>query len=281
MPKIKLIADSGSTKTEWCILVNSKPRIFYTQGLSPYFLNREQIESVLRIGVMTKLEKIIPDEVHFYGTGCKSIENKSMMTEVLSSVFQAHEVIVEDDLLGAARSVAGSEKAVACILGTGSNSCYYNGHKIVKNSPGLGYVLGDEGSGAFLGKSLLQHYMYDLMDEDLRSRFDEAFNTSSSEILDAVYRKPMPNRYLASFAKFLAENRGHFMVENIIHDGLSAFFFTHLSRLKECSLYPVHFTGGIAHGFRDVIISLCADYGFEPGNILKTPMEGLIQYHKS
>lgn len=279
MPKIKIIADSGSTKTEWCLLTNNKPRIFYTQGLSPYFLSKEQMETVIKIGVMTKTKKIEVDEVHFYGTGCKSAENKQMLKEVLQSAFDKSDITVNDDLIGAARSVCGNEKGIACILGTGSNSCYYDGKKIVRNSPGLGYVLGDEGSGSFLGKSLLQHYLYDLMDDDLRDRFDQAFNTNASEILDAVYRQPMPNRYLASFASFLAENRGHYMVENIILDGLSAFFFTHLSRFEESRHYPVHFTGGIAYGFKDVVENLCREYGFELGNIYKTPMEGLITFH--
>lgn len=280
MPKIKLIADSGSTKTEWCLLIDNKPRIFYTQGLSPYFLSRGQIESVLKIGVLTKAKKTGVDEIHFYGTGCKSTDNKKMFKDVLQDVFKISEVTVDDDLTGAARSLCGSEKGIVCILGTGSNSCYFNGKKILKNSPGLGFILGDEGSGAVLGKSLIQHYLYDLMDDDLRSRFDAKFVTNASEILEAVYRKPMPNRYLASFAIFLAENRGHYMVENIIADGLNSFFFTHLLRYKESFQYPLHFTGGVSYGFQDVILALCKDYGFEMGNILKTPMEGLIRFHK-
>lgn len=279
MPKIKLIADSGSTKTEWCLLIDNKPRIFYTQGLSPYFLSDEQIESVLKIGVFTNVKKTTVDEIHFYGTGCKSNENKKRIKKVLQSVFNISDITVDDDLTGAARSLCGNEKGVVCILGTGSNSCYFNGKKIMKNSPGLGFILGDEGSGAVLGKSLIQHYLYELMDDDLRSRFDAKFVTTAPEILEAVYRKPMPNRYLASFAIFLAENRGHYMVENIIADGLNSFFFTHLLRYKESFQYPMHFTGGIAYGFKDVIVSLCRDYEFEIGNIFKTPMEGLIQYH--
>lgn len=280
MPKIKLIADSGSTKTEWCLLIDNKPRIFYTQGLSPYFLSDEQIESVLKIGVFTKVKKTKVDEIHFYGTGCKSNENKKRVKKVIENVFGINNITVDDDLTGAARSLCGNEKGVVCILGTGSNSCYFNGKSIMKNSPGLGFILGDEGSGAVLGKSLIQHYLYDLMDDDLRSRFDAKFVTTAPEILEAVYRKPMPNRYLASFAIFLAENRGHYMIENIIADGLNSFFFTHLIRYEESFQYPMHFTGGIAYGFKDVVISLCRDYEFEIGNIYKTPMEGLLQYHR-
>ncbi len=279
MPIIKLIADSGSTKTEWLLLKDGKSKKILTQGLSPYFLNEKQIAGVLQKEVAPKL-KAVPDEIHFYGTGCKSAENKKVVKKSISAVFKNANIEVLDDLTGAARALCGNDKGIACILGTGSNSCYYNGKKIVKNSPGIGYVLGDEGSGAYLGKILIQHYLYDLMDADLRSRFDARFLTNSQEILESVYRKPLPNRYLASFAIFLAENRGHYMVENIIADGLNSFFYTHLLRYSESEKFPLHFTGSIACGFQDVLFSLCNDYNFTLGNVLKSPMEGLEMYHR-
>ncbi|HJY21717.1 MAG TPA: hypothetical protein VJ279_02460, partial [Hanamia sp.] len=158
-------------------------------------------------------------------------------------------------------------------------SCYYNGKKIVKNSPGLGFILGDEGSGAYLGKKVIQHFLYHVFDDDLRTRFDARFITNDSEILEAVYKKPLPNRYLASFAIFLAENRGHYMIENIILDGLNDFFFTHIIKYKESAKLPVHFTGGIAFGFKDVIQQLCRNYDLQIGNVFRSPMEGLIKYH--
>lgn len=280
MPIIKLIADSGSTKTEWCLLKNGKSKIFFTGGLSPYFLNERQIAEVLKREVASKI-RVIPDEVHFYGTGCKSAENKKMVKKSIRSVFGESDIKVLDDLTGAARALCGKEKGIACILGTGSNSCYFNGKKIIKNSPGIGYVLGDEGSGAFMGKMLIQHYLYDLMDAELRARFDARFLTNTQEILESVYRKPLPNRYLASFAIFLAENRGQYMVENIIADGLNAFFYTHLLRYSETEKFPIHFTGSVAYGFQDVLFSLCNDYNFTLGNILKSPMEGLVRFHRS
>ena len=137
---------------------------------------------------------------------------------------------------------------------------------MVKNSPGLGFILGDEGSGAYLGKKVIQHYLYNIFDEDLRARFDAKFVTTDAEILEAVYKKPLPNRYLASFAIFLAENRGHYMVENIIEDGLNDFFYTHVIRYRESSKLPIHFTGGIAYGFKDVVEQLCFGYGLQLGN---------------
>ena len=186
---------------------------------------------------------------------------------------------MQTDLLGAARALCKDEKGIACILGTGCNSCYYDGKKVVKNSPGLGYVLGDEGSGAYLGKKVLQYYLYKTFDEELMFAFEKKYNTDVDEILNRVYKQPQPNRYLASFALFLAENRNHYMIENIIEDGLNDFFFTHLCKYRESWLYPVHFTGSIAFGFKDVIKSLCNSYEMELGNIIKQPIDGLVHYH--
>ena len=202
-----------------------------------------------------------------------------MIKKVFQKLFPGAVINVDNDLSGAAKSLCGDEKGIACILGTGSNSCYYNGKRIVTNSPGIGYVLGDEGSGAYLGKKVIQHYLYDIFDEDLRSRFDAQFVTTPAEILESVYKKPLPNRYMASFAIFLAQNRGHYMIENIIEDGLNDFFFTHVIRYKESQKLPIHFTGGIADGFKEIIRELCNGYGLELGNIYKSPMEGLVKYH--
>jgi N-acetylglucosamine kinase-like BadF-type ATPase len=216
LPLIKLIADSGSTKTEWCLLKNNKPLIFTTQGMSPYFVDGAGMEKIILQEVFPHLKKTSVDEIHFYGTGCKNPVNIKMVKKVFQKLFKSASIDIDNDLSGAAKSLCGNEKGIACILGTGSNSCFYNGKKIIKNSPGLGFILGDEGSGAYLGKKVIQHFLYHIFDDDLRTRFDAKFITNDSEILEAVYKKPLPNRYLASFAIFLAENRGHYMIENII-----------------------------------------------------------------
>jgi N-acetylglucosamine kinase-like BadF-type ATPase len=280
MSGIKLIADSGSTKTEWCLLKNNKTTIFTSQGMSPYFVNAAQVESILQKEVIPFLKKNNPDEIYFYGTGCKNPGNVKMFKKVFQKMFNDASVHVDHDLSGAAKALCGNEKGIACILGTGSNSCYYNGKRIVENSPGLGFILGDEGSGAYLGKKVVQHYLYHIFDDDLHARFDAKFVTTDAEILESVYKKPLPNRYLASFAIFLAENRGHYMIENIIEDGLNDFFYTHLISYRESSKLPVHFTGGIAYGFKDVIQQLCTGYDLQLGTILRSPMEGLVRYHK-
>lgn len=279
MPVVKLIADSGATKAEWCLLQNGKKKTLFTQGISPYFLNTDQITGLLLKELQPKLKSITVDEIYYYGTGCANPVNVKSVKKAISNVFKKTKIEVTHDLMGAARALCGRKKGIACILGTGSNSCYYDGKKIVKNSPGLGYVLGDEGSGAYLGKKVIQYYLYGTFDDELRGRFDLTYTTNKAEILENVYKKPLPNRYLAGFAKFLADNRGHYMIENIIEDGLNDFFFNHLCKYRETWTMPVHFAGSVAFGFKDVLQQLCNSYEFELGRVMKNPMEGLIEYH--
>ncbi len=278
---VRLIADSGATKAEWVLIHNGKKETFFTQGISPYFLNTEQVAELVQNELASKLKDVAVEDIYYYGTGCANPENAKSIKKALQKVFQQAQVEVNTDLMAAARAVCSHENGIACILGTGSNSCYYNGKNIIKNSPGIGYVLGDEGSGAYLGKKVIQYYLYDTFDEDLRARFDAKFVTNSVEILDNVYKKPLPNRYLASFTMFLAENRGHYMIENIIEDGLNDFFFQHLCKYSEVWKHPVSFVGSVADGFKDVIQQLCQSYEFELGTILKNPMQGLVAFHES
>lgn len=277
---IKLIADSGSTKCEWCLINDGKKKTIITQGISPYFLTTDQIIALLQKELMPKLKNVVVNEIYYYGTGLSNTNNVKIIKTALKKLFATAKIDANHDLLAAARALCGNKKGIACILGTGSNSCYYNGKKIVKNSPGLGYVLGDEGSGAYLGKKVIQYYLYNTFDEDLMNRFEKQFNTNKNEILESVYKKPLANRYLATFAKFLADNRGHFMVENIIEDCLNDFFFTHLNKYSESWTLPIHFVGSVAYGFKDILKDLCSTYELELGTVLKKPMEGLINYHK-
>jgi N-acetylglucosamine kinase-like BadF-type ATPase len=276
---IQLIADSGSTKAEWCLLDGKKKKTFFTQGLSPYFLSAEQIQQILEQELKIKMKGIEPDAIFFYGTGCSNPDNVILVKKAIKKVFTKATVLVDHDLMGAAKALCGKEKGIACILGTGSNSCYYNGKKIIKNSPGLGYVLGDEGSGAYLGKKVVQYYLYNTFDPDLMDRFNAKFNTTNNEILEAVYKKPLPNRYLASYAIFLAENRGHYMVENIIEDCFNDFFFNHLYKYRESWTLPINFIGSVAYGFRDVLKEMCSSYELQLGKVLKKPMDGLVKFH--
>ena len=276
---VKLIADSGATKCEWCLIDGGKKKKIMTVGISPYFLNADQIEQLLLKRLVPKLRDIVVEEVHFYGTGLSNKNNALILKTVLKKVFRKAKIAVETDLTAAARALCGRQKGIACILGTGSNSCFYDGRKITKNSPGIGYILGDEGSGAYLGKKVIQYYLYQTFDEELMVSFQKRFLLDPIEILENVYKKPLANRYLASFAIFLAENRGHYMIENIIEDGLNDFFFTHIYKYKESWTHPINFIGSIAFGFKDVLQELCNGYELELGKVQKAPMKGLIDYH--
>lgn len=274
-----LIADSGSTKCEWCVVDGKKTKRIFTTGISPYFLNGDEIKALIEKELVGKLKNVNIEEVFYYGTGCKNPDNRKMVKKTLQKVFAEAAINVDHDLNGAAKGLCGDKKGVACILGTGSSSSFYNGSKIVKERTGLGYILGDEGSGAYLGKNVVQYYLYGTFDEELRYRFEQKFNISEAEILSNVYKGEFPNRYLASFAVFLAENRGHFMIENIIEDGLNDFFFHHICKFTESWSNPINFVGSIAYGFKDVITDLCHSYEFEMGTVLKNPMDGLVKYH--
>ncbi|MBX3239750.1 MAG: N-acetylglucosamine kinase [Chitinophagaceae bacterium] len=281
MSSVKLIADSGATKAEWCILKNKRRKTIFTQGISPYFLNSQQIAEVLKKELLPQLKNYAIDEIFYYGTGCINPNNVKIVKKALQEVFTgATTVEVTHDVMAAAKALYGNGKGVACILGTGSSSCYYNGKKITDNRPGLGYVLGDEGSGAYLGKKVVQYFLYQTFDGELMDAFRQKFNIDKNGILENVYKKPLANRYLASFASFLSEHRGHYMIENILEDGINDFFFHHICKFKEAWTLPVSFVGGISHYFKDVILELCHAYEFTPGKILKNPMEGLVEYHQ-
>ena len=276
-----LIADSGATKCEWYLLNEVEGTSSFTQGLSPYFLTGQQIETVLREELLPALASSPVDSVFFYGTGCLKPENAKIVENAITAVFKNATVFVSHDMLAAARALCGKEEGIACNLGTGSFSCFYDGEKIVRDRPGIGYVLGDEGSGAYLGRKVVQYFLYETFDEELRYKFDDKYRLTAGDILENVYKKPWPNRYLASFALFLSENRGHYMIENIIEDGLNDFFYYHLCKYGESWKMPIHFVGSISLAFRDVLGQLCDSYEFTLGKIIKNPMTGLIDFHKN
>jgi len=276
-----IIADSGATKCQWTLILGKKKFSIKTIGISPYFLKTNEIIETIQKAFSKKVKLESIDAVYFYGTGLSNTSNVSAIKKALKTVFKNATLDIQTDLVAVARATCQKNKGVACILGTGSNTGFYNGKKVIKNSPGLGYVLGDEGSGAYLGKKVLQHYLYKTFDEELMHSFEQKYNLNKDQILDAVYKQPLPNRYMASFAEFLSEHRGHYMIENIIEDGINDFFFTHLNKLNESWLHPIHFSGSIAYVFRDTIKQLATAYELALGQIIKSPMEGLIAYHKN
>jgi len=208
MTTLKLIADSGATKTAWRLLDGKKSKTFYTSGISPYLMTQDQIHQLLLKELPPSIRKKSIAEIFYYGTGCKTKAKAAFVIKALSAVFSDANVHVTHDLMGAALATCGKKPGIACILGTGSNSCYFNGTKIVSNSPGLGYVLGDEASGAYFGKVVVQHFLYKKFDPLLEKSFFKTFQTDKESILHHVYKEAFPNRYLAKFAVFLSIQPG-------------------------------------------------------------------------
>ncbi len=276
----KLIADSGATKTEWQILGQGRHKSFFTSGISPYHMDQSQIEKLILSEFPASFFRKDLIAIHYYGTGCYTKPQANIVKKALLNIFPAADLNVSHDLMGAALALCGDQKGIACILGTGSNSCVYNGKRIVANSPGLGYILGDEGSGAYLGKKVIQHVLYGIFDKELIDAFQERYKTDKAEILHRVYKEPFANRYLAGFSTFLSQHRGHYMIENIIEDGIGDFFIQHLETYPKRYDLPVHFVGSIAFYFKDKIAELCKAYGYKMGKVIKRPMDGLVEYHK-
>jgi glucosamine kinase len=276
---IKLIADSGSTTTDWALVESTDVRYFKTEGISPYFHSDQQIQAILHEQLKAQCKDASPASIHFYGTGCASASNVDKIKSSLSVLFPAAAITVEHDLLGAARSLCGRSPAIACILGTGSNSCAYDGDHITENRPGLGFILGDEGSGAYLGKQLVARYLYGDLDKELADQFTHSYGLTKDLILDRVYRQPLANRFLAGFAPFLAQNRGDEQVEQILRESFGAFVNGHIARYALSRSLPVHATGSIAAAFSDVLINTLTEAGLQAGQIMKTPVDGLVRYH--
>lgn len=276
-----LLAESGSTKTDWCLLKKgAKPLRHKSAGLNPYLQSGDDMLAILKKELGKWPGKEQPQSIAFYGAGLGTAERRKELKGILKKYFGIKQIDVESDLVAAARGLCGNNKGIVCILGTGSNSCYYNGEKIKDRQVSLGYIAGDEGSGNHMGKRVLQYYAYNTFDIELRMAFEQLFGNSIGDILHQLYREPFPNRYLASFVQLLASNRGHYMVENIIEDCLNDFFQHHILKYRQSFRYAINFTGSVAYAFSDVIHALCDQYELEPGTIEKSPLEGLIRYHK-
>ena len=275
-----LLAESGATKTDWCLLKEKgKPIYFKTSGINPYLQSADQIAEMLSTEMGWKESKHVADHISYYGAGASDANNQKVLSGVLKQFFKVKKTTVQGDLMAAAKALCGDQKGIVCILGTGSNSCYYDGKIIKENHASLGYIAGDEGSGNYLGKRVLQYYAYRTFDTELLMSFELLFGNDLNGIIHKLYREPFPNRYLASLVQLLIENRGHFMVENIIEDCLNDFFHHHIIKYRQSWKLPIHFTGSIAYQFRDVLADLCEQYELELGTILKSPLEGLVKYH--
>lgn len=275
-----LVAESGSTKTDWCLIKQSgRPVHFKTSGINPYLQSPETIIQLLNEEMGWNTSKHVADAIYYYGAGAGSATNQKIIKQVLGSFFSMRKVDVQGDLLAAARSMCGDQKGIVSILGTGSNSGYYDGRKIKEQQASLGFIAGDEGSGNYMGKRVLQYYAYHTFDTELRMAFELLYGNDLQAILHSLYREPFPNRTLANMTNLLVTNRGHFMVENIIEDSLNEFFHHHILKYRQSWKQPLFFAGSVAYLFKDVIVNLCSQYELELGGVAKSPMTGLIKYH--
>ena len=274
-----LIAESGSTRTTWCIVHdNGTVESSYTSGINPFFLGVEEVRQLLETEFLLPKNDI--SSVFFYGAGCGFPDKQQMLFDVLSSYFGTTDVTVNSDLLAAARSLCKTEAGIACILGTGSNSCLYDGGKIVQNTPPLGFVLGDEGSGSYLGKNLLSGIFKNQFPEAIRNDFFVTYpEVTVSEALENVYRKPFPNRYLAQYTKFIASHISDPDIEKMVENGFSEFFRRNIMQYPGVNRLPVHFTGSIAFFFKEQLEKTMKSLELTVGTISQEPMQGLLEYH--
>lgn len=275
-----LIIESGSTKTDWCLLQKGKkPFCVQTSGINPRLQTVAAITNILDTELQWNHKKHTPDTIIYYGAGVGNVAKQQMIADLLRKHFGVKKPAVYSDMMAAAHGLCGDHKGIVCILGTGSNSCYYNGKAIKEQQPSLGYIAGDEGSGNYLGKRVLQYYAYNTFDMELSMAFEQLFGNDIQQIVNKLYQEPFPNRYLATFVQLLAANRGHFMVENILEDGINDFFHHHILKYRQSWKSPLYFTGSVAHEFKDIIANLCDQYELTLGKIEKSPLQGLIKYH--
>lgn len=277
-----LIADSGSTKVHWCLMTASgQSSDVRTDGINPVFQTVEQIQTCLTDQLLPQLAKWLwagtITHVFFYGAGCTP-EKKVLVEQALSAVFKKAEVFVASDMLGAARGLLGHKAGVACILGTGSGSCFYNGNTIEWSVPSLGFILGDEGSGAVLGKRLVGDLLKNQLGDDLKEAFFKEFETSMADIIDKVYRQPLPNRFLAKLSKFCADHIDNPRIHALVYDHFVQFIRRNLVQYKTDQ--PIGFVGSIAYYYRPILEEAMKAEHLPLGTILKDPIEGLKEYHK-
>jgi len=276
-----LIADSGSTKTSWRLIdTDGEVSQAHTIGFNPYYQNTAEITQILQETLLPQLQDSTPQEVYFYGAGCSAKSKKEIVAKALSTLFPDSTVHVHHDLDAAAHALCGHEEGIACILGTGSNSCHFDGEKIVYNVPNLGFILGDEGSGGYMGKTLVQAFLNKELPEDLHQAFFDRYQVDRDEIIDNVYSKPYPNRYMATYAKFLFDHRKHPYIYQLIYQCLADFFEKNITKYEDYKNKETHFVGSIAFHFNDILRSVAKQYGIKVGQILESPIAGLSLYHQ-
>ena len=275
-----LIAESGSTKTDW-VLVNDQNDItmFKSMGFNPFFHSSEFIAEKIKENVEFYNASKNVERLYFYGAGCSSNEMNQIVKSGLSLVFPNSLITVDHDLLACALSTYKGEPAISCILGTGSNSCYYDGQTLREEVPAIAYILGDEGSGSYYGKKLLRDYLYNQLPSSINEDFEDQFGSSKLDIFENVYLKPHANVYLASFMKFLNRHYHHNYVIDMIQNGMNEFIKIHVCCYPEHKTVKTHFIGSISKIFEAELKSAAENNGVILGDIIQKPVDNLVNYH--
>lgn len=277
-----LIADGGSTKCDWILLNNEGEQLFKTRskGLNPAVFMEAVLEERLAENPELAEVRDTIERVHFYGAGCGTPTPRELLKSIIANYFtNADEVMVMEDTVAAVHA-ATTEPGIVCILGTGSNSCYFDGENISQVVPSLGYILMDEASGNYFGKRLIRDYYYKRMPPEIAVKFEEKFNLDSDVIKQNLYRKENPNTYLAHFAEFIFTNERNGYFYKLLHEGLSDFVHSRVMSYPQVNSVPVHFIGSIAFFSEDIIRAVLQPYGIEVGNIVRRPIDALIEYYR-
>ena len=290
---MRLIIDAGSTKMEWILMEGNEVKSrFTTEGFNPNYADRRCLENIIN-PVETRLiaspNKDCPvsrrdqsaslQAIHYYGTGCGNPQNCQMIKEVFQNRFPQAEIHVTHDLMAACHALLGHERGIACILGTGSNSCLYDGENITDKAVSLGYMVGDEGSGMHIGKEVARAYFYGFMPDDLRQQFDAMYHLEFQDFIHNLYHEGLPSRYLASFAKFAGEYQSHPYVQSLVKGCFKAFIEAFVCRYEGCKTMKVGFVGSVAYHFQDLLKEALDEEGLTLGEVMQSPAEGLVQYY--
>jgi N-acetylglucosamine kinase-like BadF-type ATPase len=276
-----IIADGGSTKTNWCLITeDGKKVLFNTEGYNPYFSNTEYIIASLNKNIPSDLPIAAIKEVNYYGAGVHNDEKAEIVAKAMRAFFVNAQVNIGHDLLAAARALLGDERGFAAILGTGTNTCIYDGEKIEFNIDSLAYILGDEGSGCYIGKKLLSDYIRGYMPENVRVVFWETFKLTPDDILNNVYTQPLPNRFCASFSKFVYDITVNIEYSrNLVKTSFNDFFKNLVSHYPNYKSYKFNCIGSVAYNFRNILEEVAKEYDMEMGVIIRSPIDNLVDYH--
>lgn len=277
----KLIVDSGSTKTRWALLTpDGETEIITTPGINPAIMSVDEINEIVAKEVAPVIDRHDIGCVHYYGAGCVSDKICAQMERILIELTECRNVAVSSDLLGAARALCGHSRGIACILGTGSNSCMFDGERIIEHVSPLGFILGDEGSGAVIGRKFIGNVLKRQLPDEIISDFDSQFHLNTAEIIERVYKRPAPNAFLASFMPFVAKHIAHPTMESMITNEFTLFFKRNVMNYGNATTTPLHFTGSVAHHFSQQLYQAASSLGLNIVSIIANPLPDLIMYHK-